>query len=171
MLIYQLTLHILYKHFLKVYLMNQKRKIINLFNIYTTISVCISIAAWLVVTLGFVNIPQDIINGIGPFDIAMGSIIYGLGLANVWTLSRIKIFNSDLFLVYLSSQVLALILSFAQQGWLFFPAAGSQGTIPAMVISVGMYFYLWNKAKKETCTISWLCHLGILNKLGLSQVS
>lgn len=134
--------------------MNQEHKIINLFNIYTTLSISISMVAWLIVTLGYVNVPAGIINRIGPFEMALAIIIYGLGLANVWTLSKAKKFHGDLFLVYLSSQVLALILSFVQQGWLFFPAAGSQGTIPAIIITIGMYFFLWKKSKKETRVIT-----------------
>ena len=134
--------------------MNQEHKIINLFNIYTTLSISISMVAWLIVTLGYVNVPAGIINRIGSFEMALAIIIYGLGLANVWTLSKAKKFHGDLFLVYLSSQVLALILSFVQQGWLFFPAAGSQGTIPAIIITIGMYFFLWKKSKKETRVIT-----------------
>ncbi|MGB5371461.1 MAG: hypothetical protein WBN18_13615 [Flavobacteriaceae bacterium] len=134
--------------------MNQEHKIINLFNIYTTLSISISMVAWLIVTLGFVNVPAGIINRIGSFEMALAIIIYGLGLANVWTLSKAKKFHGDLFLVYLSSQVLVLILSFVQQGWLFFPAAGSQGTIPAIIITIGMYFFLWKKSKKETRVIT-----------------
>ena len=134
--------------------MNQEHKIINLFNIYTTLSISISMVAWLIVTLGFVNVPAGIINRIGSFEMALAIIIYGLGLANVWTLSKAKKFHGDLFLVYLSSQVLVLILSFVQQGWLFFPAAGIQGTIPAIIITIGMYFFLWKKSKKETRVIT-----------------
>ena len=82
--------------------MNQEHKIINLFNIYTTLSISISMVAWLIVTLGFVNVPAGIINRIGSFEMALAIIIYGLGLANVWTLSKAKKFHGDLFLVCLT---------------------------------------------------------------------
>jgi len=134
--------------------MKQKHKIINLFNIYTTLSISISLLAWLLVTLGFVNVPEALISKIGPFEMAMGIIVYGLALANVISLYKTNSLNSELFLLYISSQIAILIMSFVQHGWLFFPAAGSQGTIPAIAITIGMYFFLWKKSKKETRLIS-----------------
>lgn len=134
--------------------MNQKRQIINLFNIYTILSISISMVAWLTVILGFVNVPSSIINRIGTLEMVLAITIFVLGLANVWTLSKTKEFNNVLFLFYLRSQVLVLILSFVQQGWLFFPAAGSQGTIPAIIITTGMYFFLRKQSKKETLVIT-----------------
>lgn len=134
--------------------MKQKEKIINVFIIYTALSISISILAWIMVTLGFVHVPEAITNQIGSFEIALAIIIYGLGIANVWTLSSTKKFYSELFLIYLSSQAFALFLAIIQQGWLFFPAVGSQGTIPALVISTGMFFFLWKKSKEESQVIS-----------------
>jgi len=131
-----------------------KQKIISVFNIYTALSISISLLGWLMVTLGFVHVPEAITSHIGSFEIALAIIIYGLGIANVWTLSRTKKIYNALFLVYLSSQAFALFLAIIQQGRFFFPAAGSQGTIPALVISAGTFFFLWQKSKKGRQVIS-----------------
>ena len=134
--------------------MSQVNKIINLFIVYTILSICISILGWIMVYSGFADVPNDITSQIGPLELTLAVLIYGSGLANVWTLFKFRTFHKSLFIGYIGIQALALILSSVQHGWLFFPAAGSQGTIPAIIISVSMYYYLQKKLENGLIVMS-----------------
>ena len=119
----------------------ERSKVVNLYCTYTGLSVVISILAWLVVFLGYANVAPAILNDIGVVDWMLGFVIYFMALWIVFNLYK-KRPILDLFLVYLLAQSAVVWYSFLKHGTLYFAAAGSQATLPAIVISAAMFIYL-----------------------------
>lgn len=122
-------------------------KIINLFCVYTFVSIFISIAAWLLVSLGVVLISPLIIPAISEIDWLMAATLYGLGLYSIHRLYLYRNVHMALFISYFALQLVAVTLAYWSQGQIYFPAAGSQGTVPALVISGAMLLYLLEKQR------------------------
>lgn len=122
--------------------MNSNDKIVRLFSVYTVLSVGISVVAWLAVAFGLVEVSAYITSGIGLIGWLLAVTIYGLGLYAAVVLLRVGSVPIPIFITYLASQGAAVVFAYFSEGWIFFPAAGSQGTLPAVAISAAMLVYL-----------------------------
>ena len=128
--------------------MKTQDKIVNFFCIYTALSIVISIFAWAAVGLGFVSVPIIYTTGIGAAGWALAGLSYMLGLLMVYQLTKYGKVGVAAFAVYPASQALTLAHSYISHGWYYAPSAGSQGTIPAAVISLAMLLYLFSKTNR-----------------------
>lgn len=129
--------------------MEYQDKVVNLFSVYTILSLSISIVAWAAVGLGFISISTEILSGIGLVDWSFAFLVYSLGFYVVYKLYKYGNVNLWVFGAYLVIQATALIYAFGNNGWFFTPGAGSQGTIPAAVISASMLVYLYFRNNKN----------------------
>lgn len=128
--------------------MKTKDKVVNIFCVYTTLSIAISIAAWLAVALGLVSIPAFYIAEISTAEWILAGLAYSCGSFMCYRLSKFGSVSVACFAAYPAIQVLALVHAFTSHGWYYAPSAGSQGTIPAVVISLAMLAYLVSKTRQ-----------------------
>src|SRR5690554_5450779 len=128
--------------------MKTKDKVINIFCVYTVLSIAISIVAWLAVALGLVSIPAFYIAEISAAGWTLAGLAYVFGLFMCYRLSKYGSVSVASFAAYPAIQVLVLVHAFTSHGWYYAPSAGSQGTIPAVVISLAMLAYLVSKTRR-----------------------
>lgn len=128
--------------------MKSEDKVVNLFCIYTILSIVISILAWMAVGLGLISIPTVYNSSIGIAGWALAGVTYMLGLVMVYRLKKHGETNIPVFAIYPVIQALTLGHSYVSHGWYYAPSAGSQGTIPALVISLVMLVYLFIKTQR-----------------------
>ncbi len=124
--------------------MKSEDNIIKLFCVYTILSVVISIFAWLAVGIGLVSISPNYIASIGILGWGLACLVYMLGLFMVYRLKQNQA-GPAIFVLYPAAQALALAHALVSQGWYYAPSAGSQGTVPALLISLAMLTYLFSK--------------------------
>lgn len=121
----------------------ERSKVVTLFCVYTGLSIGISVSAWIAVALGFVYVSPSVLVEISFVDWIFGACIYCLGAYLIYELYHQRL-NLFCFATYVLVQSYAVGQSFLVEGVLYFAAAGSQGTFPAVFISVAMLFYLTN---------------------------
>lgn len=125
--------------------MKARDKIINLFCIYTVLSIAISMLAWAAVGLELLSVSPFITSNISATGWVLGCLIYMFGLYSVYRLHNYARVSIVVFGAYIFFQVIALVSAYMSNGWYYAPSAGSQGTLPALVISCAMLFYLLSK--------------------------
>lgn len=122
--------------------MTSEHGIIKLFCVYTFLSIVISILAWLSVAGGIVEVSPWIHSGISVTDWLVAAAIYALGMYAAVRLYRHRFISIPIFALYFGLQLAAVASAYVSKGWIYFPGAGSQGTLPAVAISAAMLLYL-----------------------------
>lgn len=113
--------------------------VVRLFCQYTVASILISIAAWCAVGLGFVSVGAIETSTVDWF---LAAQVYGCGATAVILLWKDSRFSFIALFVYLATQCAALVKAVVFDQLYFLPAAGSQGTVPAVLISLSFLSYL-----------------------------
>lgn len=122
--------------------MSRDNKIVNLFCIYTAISIVITAIAWCAVWLNLISVAPFNVANISSMSWLLSGLTGLFGFYTIYKLQNMDRFSIAIFLAYLLLQVAGLTLSYLSNGWIYSPSAGSQGTIPALFISVAMFYYL-----------------------------
>ena len=133
--------------------MKTQDKVLNLFCVYTLLSVVISILAWASVGTGLISVSPIYTSGISGVAWILGAAIYLIAIYLVYQLHNRGRVSIATFGAYFLLQTLALGHGFLSYGWYYAPTAGSQGTIPAVLISLLMLVYLFSK-NHETLTLA-----------------
>ncbi|MES2676229.1 MAG: hypothetical protein V4660_18470 [Pseudomonadota bacterium] len=122
--------------------MSRDNKIVNLFCIYTAISIAITAIAWSAVWLNLISVAPFNVANISSMSWLLSGLTGLFGLYTIYKLKNMDRFSVAAFLIYLVLQFAGLTLSYLANGWIYSPGAGSQGTIPALFISAAMFYYL-----------------------------
>ena len=104
----------------------------------TAISITVSILAWSGVTLGAVSIPTGVAESIGVREVLTAVAVYGAGAWSVFELMRSRGIELPATLLFFGLQAGAVLGDFIADGSLYFPAAGSLGTLPSIGITATM---------------------------------